>query len=253
MSLLAVDIGNTSVSVCRLRGTRPVQVKRIPRQRAFKVSEIEAILCDYADSGAIQGVIGASVVPAINSRWSRAAKRIFQVEICWIDHTLPLGFAIDYPEPATIGADRLANAAGAIQRYGCPVVVADLGTALTFDVVSGQGAYIGGVIAPGLAMMYSYLSEKTAKLPLLKPRTVNAGVGRSTEEAMQIGGRSGYRGMMDGIFERIEQDLPTAPVRVATGGYARWICRGWSRSVVVDSNLTLYGLACIAKENKFGS
>lgn len=170
--------------------------------------------------------------------------------IHFVDHRSPIGMAIDYPNPEGIGADRLANAAGVQDRHGVPVVVVDFGTAVTFDVISSQPAYCGGVIAPGLGAMSGYLSQKTALLGEIELEEPSAAIGKSTEEAMRSGAVYGYRGLVREIIGQVRQELTGATgeeVRVvATGGDAELIARGLEEIEVVDRHLTLEGLRLIA-------
>ncbi len=150
---------------------------------------------------------------------------------------------IDYPEPKTIGPDRLANAIAARIAAGAPVIVVDFGTAVTFDVVDRNGNYTGGIIAPGLAAMTDYLHEKTALLPRIKIRETEAIVGKSTEEAMLIGAVHGYRGLIRELIGRLKKELkaPTLPV-LATGGYAELMAQDLPEITKVEPLLTLQGL-----------
>jgi type III pantothenate kinase len=152
---------------------------------------------------------------------------------------------IDYPRPETIGPDRLANACGGVARYGAPLVVADFGTALTFDMVTADRRYVGGVIAPGLPLMTDYLYERTALLPRLKLGGACPRIGRSTKGAMRIGAHIGYRGMVREIVNHLSRSWRTPPHLCATGGYARWAIQGLDMPFVIDPTLTLFGLGCI--------
>jgi type III pantothenate kinase len=157
-----------------------------------------------------------------------------------------VGVGIDYPKPETIGPDRLANAVAVAHHFGAPAVVVDFGTAVTFDVVDGEGNYVGGIIAPGLAAMTDYLHEKTALLPKIKIQEVKAVIGKNTQQAMLIGAVHGYRGLIRGLIADLKQDLKARrlPV-VATGGYARLIAAGMPEITAVDSLLTLEGLRLV--------
>lgn len=158
----------------------------------------------------------------------------------------PLGLGIDYPLPSQIGADRLANAAGVASRHGVPAVIIDFGTAVTFDVISSQPAYCGGVIAPGLGAMSDYLTQKTALLPefdLVEPLSA---IGKSTTHAMQVGAVFGYRGLVREILAKIIQEMPDRPHVIATGGDAALIARGISEIDAVDPDITLDGLRQVA-------
>ena len=193
-------------------------------------------------------VVVSSVVPAKNSAILKAAGK---TDVIWLDWKLKLGVEIDYPKPRSIGADRLANAAAVTALYGYPAVVVDFGTAVTFDIVSGRRAYIGGVIAPGLEAMTSFLYQRTALLPKLSLKEPPRAIGKSTIEAMLSGAVFGYRGLVREILARIkaEQFSRRKIHVVATGGYARLIARRLAEIDVVHPNLTLEGLRIVANLN----
>lgn len=187
-------------------------------------------------------MVVSSVVPAKNSLFKKAIL---------VHHSLRLGIAIDYPQPEKIGADRLANAAACAAFYGCPAIAVDFGTAVTFDIISADCAYIGGVIAPGLSALTDYLHEKTALLPKVELREPKQAVGKSTEEAMLIGAVYGYRGLIREIIQHIRKEaFPKSRSRViATGGYARLISKHLPVFETVDEALTLKGLQVIGDLN----
>jgi type III pantothenate kinase len=164
----------------------------------------------------------------------------------FLSSSSPLGMAIDYPNPGQIGADRLANAVGVLARHGAPAIVIDFGTAVTFDVISAEPAYCGGVIAPGLGAMSGYLTKRTALLPEIELEEPASAIGKSTVHAMQAGAVFGYRGLVREILTRVSAELPTAPVIVATGGDAAIIARGLPEIGTVDPDLTLDGLRHVA-------
>lgn len=164
----------------------------------------------------------------------------------FLDHQSPLGMGIDYPLPSQIGADRLANAAGVLTRHGVPAVIIDFGTAVTFDVISAEPAYCGGVIAPGLGAMSGYLSRKTALLPEIDLVEPMSAIGKSTVHAMQVGAVFGYRGLVREILARICAELPGKPKIIATGGDAALIARGLPEIDAVDPDITLDGLRQVA-------
>ena len=250
-SCVAVDIGNTSVSMARVAGEKVGPVERMPTHGAGK----EAILRAIRRAAGPRGVDGAalcSVVPSAESKWKRYLESELGRAPLLIRPSLELGVGIDYPRPSRIGADRLANASGAVARYGAPVIVADFGTAVTFDVVSARPAYVGGVIAPGLPLMTDYLCERTALLPrvMLGGRSGRGAIGRSTKAAMRIGARVGYGGMVRAIVDRIREDLDASEATLcATGGYARWVLEQVDLPFVFDPVLTLYGVARIFRLN----
>ena len=197
----------------------------------------------------IDQIVVSSVVPAKDGIIRRAAKK---VPILFVSAKCKLGVGVDYPRPGSIGADRLANAAAVVALYGFPAVVVDFGTAVTFDVVSAERCYIGGVIAPGLEAMTNYLYNRTALLPklsLAEPRRV---VGRSTKDAMMAGAILGYRGLVKEILTRIEAEaFPGRKAKVvATGGYAQLIAARLPEIKTVHPDLTLEGLRIIGNLNR---
>ena len=243
-----IDIGNTSATMgCYVRE---------------RVSRVVHTSSDGSDSDAVLAwlekvkpvrVVVASVVPRVQVRW----KRLFEVagvsEGLWVDHRCDLGVGIDYPKPEQIGADRLANAAAAAHWIGLPAVVCDFGTALTFDVVAEKRGYVGGVICPGLPLMFDYLAEKTALLPALKPIRSKMAIGRSTEQAMRIGAERGYRGMVREVLGEIKAELGVRQLSVcATGGHAAWVLKEADMEMRLEKDLTLLGLGRIADLNASG-
>lgn len=189
------------------------------------------------------------MVPTKNSAISKATHN--KAQLLWLDWKHKLGITIDYPRPQSIGADRLANAAAVAELYGRPAIVVDFGTAVTFDVVSEGGSYIGGVIAPGLEAMTNFLYERTALLPRLSLKEPHRAVGKSTVGAMRSGAIFGYRGLVREILARIkaEQFLGKKVVVVATGGYAHLITSELPEVAVIHPHLTLEGLRIVGNLN----
>jgi type III pantothenate kinase len=189
-------------------------------------------------------VVVCSVVPkkaALLGGWFEG-----RCPVHFIDHQSPLGMAIDYPNPTQIGADRLANAAGVLTRHGTPAIIIDFGTAVTFDVISAEPAYCGGVIAPGLGAMSGYLTRKTALLPEIELAEPPSAIGKSTVHAMQVGAVFGYRGLVKEILSKICAELPGQPAVIATGGDAALIAQGVPEIQAVDMDITLDGLRQVA-------
>jgi type III pantothenate kinase len=240
---LLIDISNSFTKIAfstRSRIARPI---RIPTDRLTS-QKLAAVLHERE----LERVVVCSVVPAKNSavRKAAGAKRIL-----WLGPQLNLGVTIDYPRPKLIGADRLANAAAVAKLHGYPAIVVDFGTAVTFDIISTAGAYIGGVIAPGLEAMTNFLYQRTALLPRLSLREPKRAVGKSTEEAMISGAVYGYRGLVCEIIARIkDEQFRRQQVKViATGGYARLIAARVPSIESVHPNLTLEGLRLVANLN----
>jgi type III pantothenate kinase len=175
-----------------------------------------------------------------------AFREVFGDQLIELRYDTPLGIGIRYPKPESIGPDRLANAVALAHMHGAPGIVIDFGTAVTFDVLSADKFYIGGVIAPGLRLMTDYLHERTALLPRVDLREPASAIGQSTEGAILAGAAIGYRGMVKGILEALKKELGGSDVRiVATGGDAEWIISGMGEDIITDPDLTLHGLRLV--------
>jgi type III pantothenate kinase len=243
--ILLLDIGNTHTHLGMTDGRRVRCQAEVPTS-AWRQPTGPPGLNRFLGRTTPFGISLCSVVPWATRaarRWARAQGTI---PVLALNHRTIRGLSLDYPRPATIGPDRLANAIAARHRWGAPVLVVDFGTAVTFDVVDARGCYVGGIIAPGLAAMTTYLHEKTALLPRIQLRPVRRLIGRSTEEAMRIGAVAGYRGLVRALIRGLRQELGARrlPV-VATGGYAALIARGLPEIQRVDRDLTLEGLRLV--------
>tara|TARA_B110000003_G_scaffold222772_1_gene222991 strand:- start:5639 stop:6364 length:726 start_codon:yes stop_codon:yes gene_type:complete len=186
-----------------------------------------------------------SVVPDA----SALMKVTFDQPIHHISHQSKMPITIEYPNPSKIGADRLANASAAILGRQGPAIVIDFGTAVTFDVISKAGSYLGGVIAPGTASLRDYLHQKTALLPAIQLEEPNSAIGRSTEEAMQVGAVIGYRGLIREILNEVRRELAGEPKIFATGGDAELIGKGIYDIDIIDQDLTMKGIQAIGASN----
>lgn len=191
----------------------------------------------------VTGAALCSVVPKVTPRIRNLVRRHFSVESLELASKTLQGIGIDYPSPASIGSDRLANALAAKHRFGYPSVVVDFGTAVTFDIIDRNGNYSGGIIAPGLSAMTDYLHEKTALLPRVQIREIHEVIGKSTEEAMLIGAVHGYRGLVRELVRELKRELKNKRLPViATGGYAGLIAAKMPEITAVEPHLTLEGL-----------
>lgn len=239
--ILLIDISNSFTKLCLASGNSLSRVKRLPTP-SLDAAQIRALY----PSKQIEAVVLSSVVPSKNPVIHAAFGRVLEVGA-----HLDFGVGIDYPSPRTIGADRLANASACAALHGFPGVVVDFGTAVTFDVISPAGDYIGGVIAPGLNAMTGYLHDRTALLPNIKLREPITAVGRSTRDAMLSGAVHGYRGLVKEILAQIRSEAfpKKRPLIIATGGDAQLIAGQVGLFDVVDPLLTLRGLLVIAQRN----
>ena len=240
MSLLLVDISNSFVKFAAAdSGGLHGEVGRLPTA-GLLAGRAAGLLA----AAARRRVVVASVVP-------RASRRLEELlgghaaELGFLSAANVRGLAIDYPEPESIGADRLANGLGALALVGGPCVVVDFGTAVTFDIIDRRGCYVGGVIAPGVAAMTEYLHEKTALLPRIElSEPVGGYIGKSTRQAMLVGAVHGYRGLIHALLEGLRGELGRErPLHVlATGGHAELISAQLPEIGRVEPHLTLLGL-----------
>jgi type III pantothenate kinase len=240
---LLVDISNSYTKLAFSTTRRLSRPIRIPTAKLTAAS-LRRIL----HTRRVETVFVSSVVPKKNRAITAGAG---SGRILFLSPKLDLGVGIDYPDPRSIGADRLANAAAVAQLYGYPAIVVDFGTAVTFDVVSARGDYVGGVIAPGLEAMTNFLYQRTALLPKLNLHEPDRAIGKSTKGAMMSGAIFGYRGLVREILLQISREsFPRKkPHVVATGGYAQLIAREVPEIEAVHPNLTLEGLRIIANRN----
>lgn len=250
---LLIDIGNTH-SHLGLANQRRVTRHADMSTEAWNSRQAERKLKQFVDKTKINSVAFCSVVPAVTKFVRRTIRTAFGLRAAELDGDSVTGIGIDYPEPKSIGPDRLANALAARHHFGAPSVVIDFGTAVTFDVVDGKGNYVGGIIAPGMAVMTDYLHEKTALLPQIKIRDTHSAIGRSTEEAMLVGAVHGYRGLIRELIKDLKAELRTKrlPV-VATGGYSRLFDRNLKEITAVAPLLTLEGLRLFNEISMQGS
>lgn len=248
-NILLVDVGNTSTCVAYHNGSELSLVSRVDTFVCNKTA-VRRVMTEILKGKVLSDGVLCSVVPGVNKIWINEIKRNTGKSPIVVTHKLDLGVSMDYPKPQTIGSDRLANASAVVEKYGFPVIVADFGTATTFDVVNAKCAFIGGVIAPGFRMMTDYMAEKTALLPRIKIEGRLSRIGRSTAQAMRIGALAGYRGLVREITQYIIRQNNLGRIKfVATGGLAEIVLRGSGLYYQVDKTLTLRGLYRIFKLN----
>ncbi len=248
MRLVCVDIGNTSATLGLYEDGHVSRVTHIDGG-IRKHPETCADLLRLVASESVEGVSIASVVPEVNPPWKKLVRETLGCTPRFVSHKSPLRFMLDYPTPERIGADRLADAAGGLARYGAPLIVVDFGTALNFEVLDKRPAYVGGVITPGLPLMTRYLHEKTALLPEVELTNDTIPViGKSTEEAIALGAHIGYRGIVRELVTHLQKPFRGTAKVVATGGYAHWVLGDAKESgldYIIDPTLTLFGLGII--------
>ena len=240
---LLIDVSNSFTKLALASRTKLVAVKKIPTRELSAKS-----LRKTTGSWEFETAVISSVVPKAEKALHKFLKG---ARVLHVGPKLNLGVGIDYPKPERIGADRLANAVSTVALVGTPAVVVDFGTAVTFDIISADRKYIGGVIAPGLSVMTDYLYQRTALLPKIDLSEPVSAIGKTTRSAMMAGAIFGYRGLVKQILQEIQREIgaPEALKVVATGGYAELISAKLPEIQKVYPNLTLEGLRIIGVLN----
>jgi len=252
--LLAIDAGNTNITAGVFQGADLVQHWRLQTVHERTADEWglkfrQLFELQSIAPGDIDGIIVASVVPPVETNLAEMARRYFQHEAEFVTHRTDTGIRICYDNPRDVGPDRIVNAVAAFHKYGGPCIVVDLGTAITFDAVSADSEYLGGVICPGIGMSIRGLFSGTARLPMVDFREPEAVIGTNTVGSIQSGLYYGVDSMIDGIIEKLLKELGPGTKTVATGGHAELIIRGSRYLTSADPDLTLEGLQMIWERN----
>lgn len=253
--LLAADIGNTDITLGVFEGEELRATWHMATAIHRMADEYAALLLNLLPHQNlkitdIKEVALCSVVPPLVATFEELFQRYFHTSPLVVGAGVKTGVRIRMDNPREVGADRIVNAAAAHHLYGGPIIITDLGTATTFDIVSKEGDYLGGVIAPGIDTAAEALFTRAAMLPrveLTRPQKV---IGTNTTSAMQSGLIFGYVGLVEGIVARIQQELGGKATVVATGGYAELIAKETKLIDTVNPNITLIGLRLIYQMNK---
>jgi type III pantothenate kinase len=249
-NLLVVDVGNTNVVLGIYRGEQLVQSWRLATARERTSDEYGILAKQLIGVMELEGAIVASVVPPLNHSISSMIEKYFGVEALFVEPGIKTGLAIHTDNPLEVGADRIVNCVAAHQLFGGPTIIVDFGTATTFDVVTADARYIGGVIAPGLTISSEALFARAARLPRVDIRRPDSVIGTNTVVNMQSGIYFGYLGLVDGILSRMKLEVPELRQIVATGGLAELLAADSEHIRLVDAELTLKGLKIIYDRNR---
>jgi type III pantothenate kinase len=253
--LLAVDVGNSETVVGLLEGRAVRAFWRLTSGRLTADEarlQLEGLLRREGAGARARGDLPSvlcSVAPSLTLAWANALERLCGRPPVEVGAATAKSLPIRYHDRSAVGADRIANAMAARGLYGTPTIVVDLGTATTFDCVSRQGAYLGGVIAPGMATSAEELFRRAARLPRVELRKPARALGRTTEESLRAGVVWGTAGQVDALVRRLALEMKGTPHVIATGGLAKLVAAECETINVVDEALTLKGMALLWEEN----
>jgi type III pantothenate kinase len=253
--LLVVDVGNTQTHLGAFRGEELLHDWRFATVRDSTADELGSRLRSllalrdlaFAD---VHASILSSTVPQLRPEWTAMAERYLGHEMPVVGPALRIGMPIRMDNPREVGADRLVNAVAAYERLGGPCVIVDFGTAITYDVVGAAGEYIGGIIAPGVEISMEALTSRAAAIPKIDLTPPRALIGKSTVEAIRSGVIYGFAAQVDGMLERLREELGDELETIATGGLASAIVPFCELIEDVDQMLTLTGLRLIHDRNQ---
>jgi len=253
--LLVIDVGNTQTHLGTFRGEELVEHWRFATARESTADQLGAALrsllalrgLTFED---VDAAIVSSTVPQLGPEWVGMAERYLTSQMTIVGPGIKTGMAIRLDNPRELGADRLVNAVAAYDRFGGPCIVVDFGTAITYDAISADAEYLGGIISPGVEISMEALTERAAKLPKIdlgEPRSL---IGHSTVDAIRSGVVYGFAGQVDGIVARLRAELGQDAKTIATGGLASSIVPFCESIDEVDDLLTLTGLRLIHERNQ---
>ena len=252
--ILAVDIGNTNIVFGCIDGEKILFRERISTvQSATELEYATIILAAFQmnsiDKDCIDGAIISSVVPTVTSTAKKAIEKLTGVSAMVVGPGIKTGLSIMIDNPAALGSDLVVGAVAAINEYPVPQIIIDLGTATTFSVIDSKRNFTGGIIMTGMAVSSDALTKRTAQLPKIAFETPKKVVGTNTVDSMKSGIMFGTAGSIDGIIDRIEQEIGEKCTVIATGGLAGTVIPLCKRKITLDDDLLLKGLLIIYNKN----
>ncbi len=252
--LLTVDIGNTNITAGVHEGSNLIRCWVLSCDKNKTEDEYGLTLINLLslkpDMSSIDSAVMSSVVPALTEKFKLAIEKYLNIPVLVVTSKTKTGIILDVEIPKEVGCDRIANVCAAYNLYGTPAVVVDFGTATNFDIVTSEGRFIGGIIAPGLKISAESFSSFTNLLPKLKIEGIDSVIGKNTVKNMLSGVVVGHASMIDGLIMRIEEELNTRITTIATGGFSSTVTQHMKRPFDhFNKNLTLEGLRLIYELN----
>ena len=251
--LLAIDAGKTNIKLGLFQGAELLANWRLATDRSRTADEygndVRGLFAGM-DVKQVEAIVITCVVPQLHDTLRMMSERYFELTPLFVDHTTKTGLTILYDNPSELGADRIVNAVAAVEKYGAPCVVIDFGTATTFNAINSKREYLGGIIAPGLMTAADALFARAARLPRVAIERPKKVIATSTIEAMKSGLFYGYGSLVDGLIERMLEEMEETPKVIATGGLAELMEHASRYKYQIDENLTLDGLRIVYELNK---
>lgn len=253
--IIAIDIGNTNIVIGCLEKDDILFSARFSTDRTKTEDEYTIMLMNLfqihgISPSLVEGGIISSVVPDLKQVLQLAVKMVTGKTALIVSLALDIGLKIEMDNPSALGADLVVNAVAAIDKYPKPIVVFDMGTATTLSVIDEHGTYIGGMIMPGLRLGVDALAARTSQLPRISLDAPEKLIGKNTINSLKAGAIYGHAGMLDGLIDRVAEDLGKMPTVIATGGLISDVVPYCKRKLIFDKNLMLWGLKILYERNK---
>ncbi len=254
--LLALDAGNTNVTIGVFDADRKLSARwRLRTVHDQTADEWGILILNLLSLSSIavadiDGIAISTVVPPLRTPLAEMSERYLHTRPLFVGSDTDTGLTICYDNPSEVGADRIVNSVAAFHKYGGPCVIVDLGTAITFDVVSANAEYLGGIICPGIGISTAALFSRTARLPMVEFRQPGKLIGTNTVESIQSGLFWGYVELIDGLVGKLVNQLGPDTTTIATGGQAQLLMDASARLRHIEEDLTLEGLLLIHERNR---
>lgn len=253
--ILAVDVGNTNIVLGCIEDDKILFEARMATDPVKTSDQYCAELKNMlelfgVDTTKIDGSIVSSVVPPVLNSFRTAIKKLTGLDCLIVGPGIKTGMNIRTDEPAEVGGDLITAAVAALQEYGAPLLIVDMGTATTITAIDARGTYLGGCICPGVKISMEALTSRTAQLPGISLDRPKHAIGRNTVDCMRSGIMLGTAAMLDGLLDRMEEELGTPAKVIATGGISKFVIPLCRREMIYDGNLLLKGLLILYKNNR---